>query len=242
MQNGSYARMVARDGAPWEIAARAFGFPVAAITITGQSRLTEQEVLAATGVTTKNSLPFVDVEAVRERLLAVPLVKSAQVMKLYPDRLVVAIEERQPHALWQRDGAVVVVSQDGVPIDNVSDERYLSLPFVVGDGAQKRMAEFSALMQDMGDLSRRVKAGVLVASRRWNIQMTNGVTVKLPETDPGAAVATLTRPQREARILDKDILSIDLRAGDRVAVRLTAEAAAARDATASITKSHKSGG
>ncbi len=242
VQNGSYASLVARDGRPWDIAARAVGFPIAAVTISGQSRLTEQELLQASGVTARDSLPFLDANAVREHVTAIPLVKSAQVMKLYPNRLVIAIEERTPHALWQRDGKVVVVSQDGVPIDEVRDERYLSLPFVVGEGAQKRMIEFSALMQNMGDLSKRVRAGVLVASRRWNFQMTNGVEVKLPELDPGAAVATLLRLQREARILDKDIMSIDLRANDRVAVRLTDDALSAREPTASIKKSHKIGG
>jgi cell division protein FtsQ len=242
VQNGGYAKFVSREGAPWDIAARVVGFPINAVTISGQSRLTEQELLIASGVTARDSLPFLDIAAVRDRLMSIPLVKSAQVMKLYPNRLVVAIEERQPHALWQRDGKVVVVSQDGVPIDEVRDARYLSLPFVVGDGAQKRMVEFSSLMQLAGDLAPRVKAGILVAGRRWNFQMTNGVVVKLPEQDPGAAVETLQRLQREARILDKDLMSIDLRVTDRVFVRLTADAAAAREATASIKKSHTSGG
>lgn len=242
VQNGGYATFVAREGAPWDIAARVAGFPIKAVTITGQSRLSEQELLQASGVTARDSLPFLDVNAVRDRLMTIPLVKSAQVMKLYPDRVVVAIEERQPHALWQRDGKVVVVSEDGVPIDEVRDEHYLSLPFVVGDGAQKRMPEFTSLMETAGDLSDRVRAGILVAGRRWNLQMTNGLVVKLPEQDPRIAVEALRRLQKEARILDKDLMSIDLRLADRAIVRLTEDAAAAREATASIKKSHKSGG
>lgn len=241
VQNGGYADLVAREGQPWDIAARAFGFDISAVTITGQSRMTEQELLAASGVGPRQSLPFLDANDVREKLMAIPLVKSARVMKLYPNRLVVAIEERQPHALWQREGRVVVVSEDGVAIDDLHDERYLGLPFVVGEGAAKRLPEFLALMQNAGDLARRVKAGVLVAGRRWNFEMTNGVTVKLPEQDPGGAVETLLRLQREARILDKDVMSIDLRARDRVTVRLTEEGAASREA-ALPRKSKKSGG
>ena len=41
-------------------------------------------------------------------------------------------------------------------------------------------------------------------------------TVKLPEHDPAGALATLARLQREARILDKDVISIDLRVPGRV--------------------------
>jgi cell division protein FtsQ len=241
MQNGGYERIVANDGQPWDIAARAIGFDIAAVTITGQSRMSEKEVLEASGVDARQSLPFLDAGAVRERLIAVPYVKSARVMKLYPNRLVIAIEERQPHALWQRDGRVSVIADDGVAIDELRDDRYLGLPFVVGEGAQKRLPEFLVMLKGAGDLAQRIKAGVLVAGRRWDIEMTNGVMVKLPEEDPGRAIATLMRLQREARILDKDVMSIDLRPQDRVTIRLTEEAAATRDAALSR-KTKKSGG
>lgn len=242
VESGGYSKMVARDGAPWDIAAQVLGFDISAVTITGHARMTEQELLAAAGVGPRDSLPFLNANAVRERLMSVPLVKSARVMKLYPNRLIVAIEERQASALWQRGGRVSVVSEDGVAIDELRDDRYLGLPLVVGEGAQKRLLEFALLMKNAGDLARRVKAGVLVSRRRWNFEMTNGVTVKLPEHDPSGALETLNRLQREARILDKDLMFIDLRMKGRVVARLTEEAAGAREATASIKKSHKSGG
>ncbi len=240
-QNGGYDALVAREGAPWDIVARAVGFDISAVTISGQARMTEKELLAASGVDARNSLPFLDAGAVRDRLMAIPLVKSARVMKLYPNRLVISVEERTPHALWQRDGKVLVIADDGVAIDELRDERYLGLPFVVGDGAQKRLPEFLEMLKTTGDLARRVKAGVLVAGRRWDFEMTNGVQVKLPEDDPGRAILMLLRLQHEGRILDKDIMSVDLREMDRVAVRLTEEAAAARDA-ALPRKTKKTGG
>ena len=58
--------------------------------------------------------------------------------------------------------------------------------------------------------------------------MKSGLDVKLPETDPADALATLVRLQRETRILDRDILWLDLRTPGRVFARLTVDAAAAR--------------
>ena len=58
--------------------------------------------------------------------------------------------------------------------------------------------------------------------------MANGVDILLPEIRPAAAVASLVRLQKKAHILDKAVLSIDLRQPDRVVARLTEEAAAAR--------------
>lgn len=229
-QGGGYGDFVARYGAPSDLIARAFGFSIDAVTMTGQSELREAEVLAASGVGPAHSLLFLDAEAVRQRLLKIPLIESARVLKLYPNRLVIALVERQPFALWQRDGRMSVVAADGTAVDDVRDDRFLGLPFVVGEGAEKRLDEFVRLIGAAGDLRPRVKAGVLVAGRRWTFNMTNGVAVKLPEQDPEGALATLQRLQRETRILDKDILSVDLRTPGRVAVRLTEEGVASRAA------------
>jgi cell division protein FtsQ len=241
VQNGGYDELVEREGRPRDILARAIGFPVAAITITGQSQLREDELLKASGVGPANSLLFLDVGAVRDRVLKLPMVKSARVLKLYPNRLVIAIEERQPYALWQRDGRLSVVSSDGTVIDEMKDERFASLPFVVGEGAQKRLSEYVALVSAAGELGSRIKAGILVSGRRWTLDMTNGVTVKLPEEDPQGALATLARLQRDTRILDKDILWIDLRTPGKVAVRLTEEGLASRAAANPARKPQKGG-
>ncbi|PWB93584.1 cell division protein FtsQ/DivIB [Methylosinus sporium] len=231
--NGGYAEFVARNGAPRDIVARALGFSIEVVTISGLGELSESDVLAASGVKPTNSLLFLDAETIRERLTALPLVESARVLKLYPDRLIIALEGRRPFALWQRDGKLSVVAADGVVIDEMRDERFIGLPFVVGEGAEKRLDEYMRLLEAAGDLKSRVRAGVLVSGRRWSLDMTNGVEVKLPEREPEAALALLQRLQREARILDKDVISIDLRASGRVAVRLSEEAVAARAAATS---------
>lgn len=231
-QSGAYADFVARNGLPHDALARLLGFPIDSVTISGETRLQENEILAATGVDAHSSLVFLDAAETRRRLMDLPLVQSARVLKLYPNRLVIAIEERQPAALWQRDGRVKVISADGTPIADLNDPRFLGLPFVVGPGAEKRLPEYAALLKGLGDLSSRVRAGSFVSERRWSLIMTNGVEVKLPEVDPGAAVGRLVHLQRETRILDKDIRSIDLRLADRIAVRLTEQGVETREAAA----------
>lgn len=228
VRGGHYDAFVAAEGAPADVIAKAFGFDIEAVTIAGLSELTESNVLAVAGIGPRNSLAFLDVAKVRERLRSLPLVKEASVTKLYPNRLLIEIEERQPFALWQKGGVVNVVAADGAPLDAIHDQRFVHLPLVVGAGANKRLAEYLALLDAAGDLRERIRAGMLVSERHWTLKTTNGIDILLPEIDPRAALASLARLQLQSRILDKDVISLDLRQPGRLVARLTEDAAAAR--------------
>jgi cell division protein FtsQ len=56
----------------------------------------------------------------------------------------------------------------------------------------------------------------------------NGIDVRLPEEGAADAVRRLVKLEGEIRLLEKDVIAIDLRMPDRVVVRLTEEAFAAR--------------
>jgi cell division protein FtsQ len=230
VRGGEYQSFVANEGSVRDYLARALGFDIAAVTISGQVELNVPEILADAGISPKNSLLFLDVAKARAQLETAPLVRQASMRKLYPNHLVIDLVERAPYALWQKDGQVNVVAADGAVIDQMRDQRFANLPFVVGDGANERLPEFTGLVAAAGELGPKIRAGVLIANRRWNLKMTSGVEVMLPEINPLAAVATLVRLQRESRVLDRDVLSLDLRLEGRMFARLTEEAAAARAA------------
>jgi cell division protein FtsQ len=215
-------------GEPHHAFARLIGLGLERVTLSGLVQLRENEVLAAAGLNGKLSLAFLSASEVRERLERVPLVKSASVRKLYPHELVVTLTERQPHGLWQLDGELFVIAADGTVIDLMQDERFVDLPLVVGEQANMRTGEYLALREAAGPLKGRIRAGTLVSGRRWTLKFDNGLDVRLPELGAAEALARLVKLEREQRILEKDVLAIDLRIPDRVVVRLTEEAAAAR--------------
>jgi cell division protein FtsQ len=228
-RGGQYDAFVKANGAPADIVARALGFGLDTVAITGQIEMTESQILKGAEVSALQSLPFLDADQVRARLMAMPLVKNAQVRKLLPDRLMIDITERTPSAVWQKDGVVSIVAADGAPIDEFRDDRYTRLPFVVGEGANLRIDDYQALLEASGDLRGKIRAGTLVSKRRWTLSMVNGVEVLLPEKDASGALRQLARLESESHILEKDIVSLDFRTPDRLFVRLTEEAAAARE-------------
>ena len=228
IRGGQYQAFVAAQGGVGDFVARHAGFAVKAVTISGLNRLDEREVLDLAGISPKTSVLFLDVDAARAKLEKAPLVASASVRKLYPGRVFIDIVERSPAALWQRDGEVSMVAADGAALDELHDARLNDLPFVVGDGANKRLREYLSLLAAADELRPKIEAGVFVAGRRWNLRMKTGVDVKLPENDPVSAVRTLLDLERKSHIIERDILSLDLREPGRAFVRLSVEAADAR--------------
>lgn len=225
---GQYATFRAAYGEPRDVAARLFGFGLDRIEISGLSQLSEREILRIAGIDPRLSLPFLNVAEIRERLERTPLIRSASVRKLYPRELSVSLVEREPYALWQKNGELFVTAADGTVIEGMHDPRFVSLPLVVGEGANARAGEYAALLEAAGPLRSAVRAGMLVSGRRWTLKMKSGLDVLLPEEGAPAAVQRLVKLDREQHVLDKDVLAIDLRISDRVVVRLTEEAAAAR--------------
>jgi cell division protein FtsQ len=225
-----------------DIAANTLGFRIAAISLTGEKEVSREEVLTTAGVTGRASLLFLDADAARTRLLANPWIADAAVLKLYPNRLQITITERHAFALWQKDGRLSVIAADGTVLEPFVENRYLGLPLVVGRDAERQAKEFLTVVDRYPDIRSALRASILVADRRWDLRLTNGIDVQLPEDDVAAALDRLVELDRDKKLLSRDITVVDLRLPDRVTVRLSDAAAAARDEALKATMKKKKGG
>lgn len=225
-----------------DAAANSVGFEISAIALTGEKQLTREEILNIAGISGRASLLFLDAEAARTRLKANAWIADATILKLFPDRLHIAVTERRAFALWQKDGRVGVISRDGVVVEPFVAPHVAHLPLVVGNGAQIRAADFLAVMNGYPELRDQVHAYVLVADRRWNLRLKNGMDILLPEAEPAAAIKSLLALDRDKKLLSRDLAAIDLRIRDRVTVRLSDEAAAARAEALKDKKAKRKGG
>lgn len=225
-----------------DAAANSVGFQISSIALTGEKQLTREEILNIAGISGRASLLFLDADAARNRLKANPWIADATILKLFPDRLHIAVTERRAFALWQKDGRVGVVSRDGVIVEPFVAPHVAHLPLVVGEGANVRAAEFLNVMNGYPELRDQVHAYVLVADRRWNLRLKNGMDIRLPEAEPAEAIEALLALDKDKKLLTRDILAIDLRIRDRVTVRLSDQAAAARAEALKDKKAKRKGG
>jgi cell division protein FtsQ len=223
-------------------------------SVSNWSRVPSERVLAveaATGIArtvlrpdlyAAASPPLDDADAARARLMANPWIADAAILKLYPDRLQITVTERQAFALWQEDGRLSVIAADGTVLEPFVEDRYRSLPLVVGRGAERQAKDLLALVDRYPDIRALVRASILVAQRRWNLRLTNGIDVRLPEGNVATALDRLVMLDREKKLLSRDIVAVDLRLPDRVSVQLSDAAAQARDDALKAKDKKKKGG
>jgi cell division protein FtsQ len=224
-----------------DVTANTLGFSIAKISITGEKEVSREEVLTTAGVTGRASLLFLDADAARAQLMANPWIGDAALLKLYPDRLQITITERQAFALWQKDGRLSVIAADGTVLEPFVENRYLNLPLVVGAGAQREARDFLAVVNRYPDIRSALRASIFVAERRWDLRLTNGIDVELPEANVAEALDRLVVLDHDKKILSRDITTVDLRLPDRVTVRLSDAAAQARDDALQSKKKKKGG-
>jgi cell division protein FtsQ len=209
--------------------ANSAGFRITTVGINGRKQLSQDEILAIGGVNGRSSLLFLDAAAVRDKLKANPWISDATVLKFYPGQLRIDIVERSAFALWQQDGRLSVIAEDGAVLEPYVSRRFLTLPLVVGKGAETRARDFLALLARYPQVNSVTKAAIFVGERRWNLRLKDGLDVRLPENEVGNALAALSKLDKDDRLFSRDIVAVDMRLPDRLTVQLSDDAAKARE-------------
>ena len=199
---------------PWS------GLAVGEIVVTGRHHAAEADVAAALGVRRGDPLFGVDPREVRARVEALGWVRSASVRRKFPDTILVNVVERRPFALWQRQGRVSLIDRDGEPIGSRDLDRFDRLPVVVGDDAPRHVGALVAVLARRPVLLGRIESATRVSGRRWDMRLRGGLTVRLPEEGLAGAWDLLAMLAADHRLLERDVIAVDLRMKDRFAVTL----------------------
>jgi cell division protein FtsQ len=203
------------------------GFAIDQVRISGYQETSEIDILERLGLDGWTSTIGFDAEAARQRIAGLPWVEAAAVRKIYPDTLMIHVEERKPFAVWQHGSELSVVERSGRVIVPYAGG-HQALPLIIGLGAPEAAPAFIEKIRSHPELASRVKGYIRVAERRWDLRLENGVTVKLPEVGEDRALDRLMAMDRDSGLLSRDIAAVDMRIDDRLVVQLTPEAATRR--------------
>jgi cell division protein FtsQ len=169
-----------------------------------------------------------DLARTRAAFEQVPWVRHAVVRRVWPDKLVVALEEHQPVALWQGDESSdkMVNSHGEVFEANVGDVEDDSLPQFAGpDGSSPQVLEMYRRLQPLfAGMEAEMTALHLSGRGSWKVDLDDGATIELGRGTPDEVVERTARfirtlPQVLHKF-DAPLESADLRHAEGYAVKL----------------------
>lgn len=106
-------------------------FPVQKIEVRGTKRLSHEEIVALTGVTTGQNLLALRLKNIGQQVSSNPWVASVRVQRFFPGTIAVSISERQPVAVINM-GLLYYLDDKGEPFKPLSFGDSLDFPVVTG--------------------------------------------------------------------------------------------------------------
>jgi cell division protein FtsQ len=89
---------------------------------------------------------------------------------------------------------------------------------VSGKDAARSANHLIEILKTEPELYAEIWAIQHISKRRWNVHMKNGITIKLPENEPGFAWSRLARFEHRNQIIQRDLAVIDMRLQDQILI------------------------
>jgi cell division protein FtsQ len=168
-----------------------------------------------------------DLDAIRAEIAALDAVAEARVRVRPGGVLQIDITERVPALIWRSNAGLILVDATGHPIAAAARRAdWPELPLIVGEGAHEAAEEALALSAAAAPLADRLRGLQRRGERRWDVVLTEGQRIMLPEDAPVPALERLLSLDRARDVLDRDLTHVDLRLPERPTLRLTTHARA----------------
>ncbi len=205
----------------------ALGLGLDEVTLTGQRYTSDSEIFDALDLANARSFLRFDQAAARERIERLPWVASADIKRVFPNRVEVRISERTPFALWRTADRHVLVDRTGRQLSAAEPSDHAGLPRIAGDGAPAEAAALMDLLQRYPLVATRLARAERVDGRRWTLHLAGDVVLHLPADREALALDAVAGGANLARLVAAGGRVIDLRSAGRIAVRRTPVKAAA---------------
>jgi cell division protein FtsQ len=207
-------------------------FAIERVEVAGQSRLSADEVVRASGLVPGQSLWSLDARRAVAGVEALPLVRRAEVVRAFPNRVTLFVEERQPFTLVNA-GGLHWVDEQGVPLGPETRAVSLDAPVISGAGADdvvaagrmpsERVASGVALLRTL----MRAQSSLLSEISEVDVSrpegpvlyMLDGVEVRIGSEDWEGRLGRLGGVLAQLRASGQTVTSIDLRFRDQVVLK-----------------------
>jgi cell division protein FtsQ len=211
-------------------------FSVGRIEVIGQERLSAEAIVRASGITRGQSLWTLDARRAVAGVEALSLVRHVELIRAFPNRVTLLVEERRPFTLVQAAGKLVWVDEQGVAMAAKARPVSVDAPVISGlspadlapngrvpsDRIATGLSLIRTLLRAQSPLLREISEVDVSRPEGPVLYMVDGVEVRLGRDDWGGRLGRLQRVAAQLRATNQSVTSIDLRFRDQVVLRTAA--------------------
>jgi cell division protein FtsQ len=204
-------------------------FAVTGIEVEGAARVSADRVRSAAAITTGTNVWRLDAAAIAARVEAVPEIRRADVIRRFPNRVVILVEERRPFTLVHA-GRLHWLDEEGRALDEVPQAVASAVPVVSGlsdaelvsmrtnpsPRAREAIALIRMLLRSGSPLAAEISEIDVSRGDGPVLYTVDGVEVRLGTDEWEERLARLERILRQVGRDGEVVRGIDLRFRDQV--------------------------
>ena len=156
-------------------------FPIKKIEVSTGKNISKKEITKKLSILYETNLMALNIEKINSLLISYELIENASLKKVYPDKIIIEIKEREIIAIVNNNKDKFFISRDNKLLKFNNDIVNDKLPNVFGD--YKKFVKF---YEDLGFLNfnlNNIKAYYYFEVDRWDILTKNKKLIKLPTLD-----------------------------------------------------------
>lgn len=215
---GSMSKVGTGVGDALDSAAAGLGFAVQDVRIVGlqQDATRAQFVQRVSEVETGDNMFRANPHEIRRRILSSGQVTSAQVYRLWPNQILIHASPARASAVWHDGEAWRVIDGTGQTMEGLAAQDYTDLVRLSGAEAPAGVPALLRFLARSDDVAERLSYAERVSRRRWDIQLRDGLMIRLPaDASVLRAADELEALNSAARLTDRSLARIDLRVPGR---------------------------
>lgn len=111
-------------------------FNIKDIEVEGNNMVAKDEILVKCGIKKSDNIFMFNKKNVVNSLVKIPYIKEARLMRLFPDRVLINIEERKPIGIFYVNNNFAYVDSQEIVVDNTDDIYSSDIPVItIADGS-----------------------------------------------------------------------------------------------------------
>jgi cell division protein FtsQ len=197
-------------------------FQIELMKINGATEALDKQVRTALNLQFPLNSFELELPKVKDQIEQIEAVKTASLFLRSGGLLEVDIDQRMPVVLWRTGRELDMLDANGERAGVLTSRLdRLDLPLIAGEAAEEHIAQALELYALAKPIAGRLRGLRRMGMRRWDMILDRGQTIQLPEENASEALNRVLALHAAQKILDRDVVTIDMRDATRPILRLT---------------------